>query len=641
MGADGWRSVPRASAPPGDEPPAAPLDAVAVFRGSTFAMSLGGGDIAPGNVTGLFHADTRHLSRFELRVQGQRLASLSTVQRDPHEASFFLTNAEQEDRPGSTLSIERRRRIQDGMHERITVRNHANEAVVVVVDLDIEVDFADLFEVKGGAIHKGGALSTAHDASDRLMRFRYERGPFDATTEVRFSDPPTFTGNRASLRLEIPARAHVVTTIDVTWPSTDDRAEVRARPARRTRWRGWDHRSPEPVTTVWPELVTGPDLLRHVWSRSTDDLDALGLEMTFDGGEAVVPAAGLPWFMALFGRDSLLTAYEALPFSLDLARGALVALAALQGTDRDDFRDMEPGKIMHELRHGELTALGVVPHRPYYGSVDATPLWLVLLSEYHRLSGDVATVRDLWPNAERAIAWIEDGLEAGDGFLRYATRSERGLRNQGWKDSEHGVAFRDGTLPTGSIAVVEAQGYAFDALTRAAGLARDVMDDEALEASCIRSAEALRDRFDDAFWVDGRKGAYALALDGADRQVDALTSNIGHLLWSGIVPERRAGTVAARLFSDDLWSGWGVRTEALSDAGSNPLGYHTGTVWAHDNAVIGAGLARAGFREEANRIGIAMFEAAGLRGYRLPEAFAGYPRAETEVPVRYPTASDP
>ena len=384
-----------------------------------------------------------------------------------------------------------------------------------------------------------------------------------------------------------------------------------------------------------PRLTVDLDLVQHVYEKSIVDLAALRLRADVEGNDASLPAAGLPWFMAIFGRDTLISSFQSLLVGPELARGALHALAAMQGTEVDDFKDEEPGKILHEIRFGELTALGLKPHRPYYGTVDATALWLILLSEYWRFTGDAETCQQLWPNATRALEWIDRYGDAdGDGYVEYATRSEQGLRNQSWKDSMNSMLFADGTMADPPMAVCEVQGYTYDAKMRTAELAEKVWNDPELAARLGDEAAKLFDRFNEDFWADARGGYYVLALD-------AMTSDMGHLLWSGIVPEDRARIVARQLFSEPMWSGWGIRTMSSEDAGFNPITYHNGTVWPHDNSLIAAGLARYGMRDEANRIAMAMFEAASFTDYRLPEVFAGYPRGESRFPVRYPTASSP
>jgi glycogen debranching enzyme len=378
-----------------------------------------------------------------------------------------------------------------------------------------------------------------------------------------------------------------------------------------------------------------------MYRRTIEDLAALRLTIRPNGEPLTVPAAGLPWFMTMFGRDTLLTAYEALPFAPRLAEGALRALAGLQGSKVDDRHDEEPGKILHEIRSGPLTVSGELPYDPYYGTVDATPLWLVLLSEYERWTADTSVVEDLWPNARRALAWIDENLAASaTGYVEYRTRSPVGLANQGWKDSWDGVSFHDGALAEAPIALVEVQGYVVDAWRRSADLAGRVIGDLALERSLSERADRLERAFQRDFWVEDRGGFYALGLDADHRRIDTMTSNMGHLLWSGLVPPDRVPTVVERLFSPAMWSGWGIRTLATDETRFDPVGYHVGTVWPHDNALIADGLGRSGSWNDARRIARAMVAAAGQEA-RLPEAIAGYDREKSIFPVRYPMASSP
>ncbi len=390
-----------------------------------------------------------------------------------------------------------------------------------------------------------------------------------------------------------------------------------------------------------PAISTTDPALARTYRASLSDLGALRLPPDISE-DATLPAAGLPWFMALFGRDSLITSFQALPYLPELARTTLRVLAAAQADGRDDFHEREPGKILHELRFGELTARGERPYSPYFGSADATPLFVVLLDEYHRWSGDDDLVRALEPNARAALAWVEDSGDAdGDGYVEYHRRNlVTGLLNQCWKDSWDGIQFADGTIPRGPIATCEIQGYVYDARRRAARLSREVWGDLAFAERLESQALDLRDRFHRDFLMPER-GCHAVALDGEKRQVDSLTSNIGHLLWSGLLDERGAAETAERLLGGELYSGWGVRTLGSGEAGYNPLGYHTGTVWPHENSMIVAGLARYGLREQAVTFAAAMLSAAPHFEHRLPEVFAGYPAAVTTVPVAYPTASRP
>jgi glycogen debranching enzyme len=391
-----------------------------------------------------------------------------------------------------------------------------------------------------------------------------------------------------------------------------------------------------------PECESDNVLVKGVLDRSVLDLAALRISGELLGEAYVLPAAGLPWFMTLFGRDTLVTALQTLWVGPELSRGALHLLGALQGTRVDDFRDEEPGKILHEVRSGELTLLGEKPHSPYYGTADATPLWLILLSEYWRSTGDHAFVSTRWTNVIAALDWIDrHGDRDGDGYVEYATRSAQGLGNQCWKDSWDGIQFADGTIPYLPIATCEIQGYVYDAKLRVAELARCIAGDDELALRLERDSAALAERVNRDFWSDDRGGYYVVGLDGDKRPIDSMTSNMGHLLWSGIVPEERARTVADQLLSDNMFSGWGVRTLSREDDGFNPLGYHTGTIWPHDNSIIALGLTRYGFHEEANRIIRSQLEAASFTGFRLPEAFAGFERAVSRFPVPYPTACSP
>ncbi len=352
----------------------------------------------------------------------------------------------------------------------------------------------------------------------------------------------------------------------------------------------------------------------------------------------MVPAAGLPWFMTVFGRDTLITSFQELVLGPDPAAATLRALAETQADTDDPERDAEPGKIVHEIRRGKTAQIWT---DRYYGSVDATPLFLVLLSELWRWSGDDAIVRELEVAARRALAWIDDyGDRDGDGFVEYFRRASHGIDNQNWKDSHNSMVFHDGSVARAPIAAVEVQGYVYDAKLRVAELARRVWRDQETAAKLEREAAELRERFDAAFWLPER-GWYALGLDAEKRPVDALASNMGHLLWSGIVPQERIAAVAERLTSGALWSGWGVRTLAADEAAFDALEYHNGTVWPHDNSLIALGLARAGRAEEARQVVRALLDTAAFYDGRLPELFAGYERTGTEPPVEVPTSARP
>jgi glycogen debranching enzyme len=386
-----------------------------------------------------------------------------------------------------------------------------------------------------------------------------------------------------------------------------------------------------------PQVRADWDQLDRSFFQSVSDLASL--RMRGKGRTGRMPAAGMPWFMTVFGRDTLITCLQTLLFGPELARTALEVLAELQARDDNPDVDAEPGKIVHELRSGKAAQKWF---RTYYGTVDATPLFLVLLSEVWRWTDDAAFVRELREPALAALRWIDEyGDRDGDGFVEYERRTPRGLANQSWKDSGDSQRFQDGSLAHTPIAPVEVQGYVYDAKLRTAELAREVWRDRPLAERLEREAEELKRAFNERFWTDARGGYYVLALDGEKRQVDSLCSNIGHLLWSGIVPRERVDTVVDQLMGPELWSGWGVRTMSSGDAGYNPLAYHNGTVWPHDNSLIAHGLGLHARWPEAQRIVRRMLTAASYFGYQLPEVFAGLPREETPFPIAYPTAARP
>jgi glycogen debranching enzyme len=367
--------------------------------------------------------------------------------------------------------------------------------------------------------------------------------------------------------------------------------------------------------------------------------DLAALRMRADGDIGKLPAAGMPWFMTVFGRDTLITCLQTLLFGPELARTALHVLTALQAREDDPVRDAEPGKIVHEVRTGRAADAWF---DRYYGTVDATPLYLILLSEVWRWTDDDALVRELKEPALAALAWIDQwGDRDGDGFVEFERRAERGLAVQSWKDSGDSQRYHDGRVAEAPIAPCEVQGYVYDAKRRLAELAREAWRERELAERLEREAGELAARFDEAFWVEERGGFYALALDRDKRPVDSLTSNIGHLLWSGIVPPERVDTIVDRLMSTPLWSGWGVRTMSSDDAAFNPLSYHNGTVWPHDNSLIAWGLARFGHWGECHRIVRRILDAAAHFEWQLPEVFAGLARAETPFPIAYPTAARP
>jgi glycogen debranching enzyme len=606
---------------------------VNILEGITFVVSDVSGDIAPDSAepAGLFYRDMRHLSRWQVRLNGHELDALSGEATDYDEALFFLVEPTGTIYRNPAVSLLRRRHVGDGMQEYLEMTNHGVEALSLELSLLFGADFADIFEVKDRLQKTGRSYKVINPDEVTLG---YGRGDFRRETVIRASGA-FFTDESVTFRITLQPRQIWRTEIEVGV------ATAAARPVPKR-----SHAPNMPVgLQEWldaaPRLDTGWDDLRRVYHRSLIDLAALRFYPD-SVPDSSLPAAGLPWFMALFGRDSLITSYQALPFVPELCRTTLRALAAQQATEFDDFRDAEPGKILHELRHGELTYFRERPQSPYYGSADSTPLFLIVLDEYERWTGDQQTVVELEGAARAALAWLEGyGDPDGDGFIEYMTRNpESGLTVQCWKDSGNSIVYPDGTLAPLPHATCEIQGYAYDARRRVARLARECWHDDALADRLDGEADALRKRFQESFWL-ADEGFYALARDGRGRPVPTLTSNIGHLLWSGIVPDEHVDQVVSHLMSDAMFSGWGVRTMASGQRAYNPMEYHNGTVWPHDNSLIAMGLTRYGRHEEAARLAQAMLEAASYFQYRLPEVFLGASRKITGVPVAYPTACSP
>jgi len=612
---------------------------VKILDGNTFVVSTESGDIEASltDPTGLFSFDTRFLSRWVLTVNGERLNALSVDDLQYYEARFFLVPGTGAVYIDAKLSVIRQRSVSSGFHEELSILNHAATPATLEVRIDAGCDFADLFEVKD-ALRKKGRYATKVER--RKLRLGYTRGTFERATTITSTQPARFDEDGLTFRVRIPAHGEWTTGIDVVTEllgagqaPAEQESPARSRARMKKNLERWIADAPR-VECDW-------DSLEATYRRSLVDLAALRFSPPIAGGRAL-PAAGLPWFMTMFGRDSIFTSLQALPFTPELAATTLRALGDWQGVRSDDFRDEDPGRILHEMRYGELTAFEERPHSPYYGSVDATPLYVVLLDEYERWSGDRALVRELEVEARAALAWIDEYADLqGTGYIWYQRRNEEtGLENQCWKDSWDSISFRDGSLPGFPRATCELQGYAYDAKVRGARLAREIWKDEALAARLEREAADLKRRFNRDFWVDDGE-YFALALDPDGRKVDTLASNVGHLLWSGIVDKSKAKALARHLLGPKLFSGWGVRTLAVGEGRYNPIGYHTGTVWPFDNSVVAWGLRRYGFKEEAAEIAAGILEAADFFDGRLPEAFGGYPRAQTKYPVQYPTACSP
>ncbi|WP_199433819.1 amylo-alpha-1,6-glucosidase [Qaidamihabitans albus] len=609
---------------------------VTVIDGSTFCISAGDGAILPGNAHGLFARDTRFLSTRELRIDGRRPEPLTAVLDEPFAATFLGRVPPAPGHADSSLLVIVRRYVGDGMREDIEIRNVGPTAATCAVDLHVWADFADLFEVKEGRAHPAENISVSRTGRIlELTRRRADRIHGVAVTALR---APVMDGTTLNWDVLIPPRSEWATCVEAR--PIDGGVPM---PLRHPCGYPVEHTLPARSLREWrsrgPEVSTSDAGLAAALERSVDDLGSLRI---FDPRhpERAVVAAGVPWFMAVFGRDSLLTSWMLLPLDERLALGTLQTLAAYQGTTVDPRTEEQPGRILHEMRFGPAASLALGGGNIYYGTADATPLFVMLLGELRRWGLDQREVEALLPHADRALDWIErHGDLDGDGFVEYQRATEHGLANQGWKDSWDGITFADGDLAHSPIALAEVQGYTYAAYIARAHFAAEAGDLDAAR-HWEDKATSLKRAFNEAFWLPER-GWYALGLDAEKRPIDSLTSNIGHCLWTGIVDDDKAPAVAQHLLSPEMFSGWGIRTLATSMTAYNPMSYHNGSVWPHDNAICAAGLMRYGFVEHAQRVAEAILDAATCFDHRPPELFCGFPRDEFDPPVPYPTSCTP
>jgi glycogen debranching enzyme len=612
-------------------------------HGDTFSLFDASGDIRAGSADGLYHLDTRHLSRFDLTINGVRPILLSSTLRDDNAAlTCDLTNPELAGPEGSihsdTLHIRRTQFLWEAaLHERLRVRNFGSRRVALRIELRFDCDYADIFEVRGTRRKRRGEVRPIRiEGAGVTCGYRGLDGQ-DRATSIQFEPRPTvLETDRAAFDILLDAGEASIVFIQVdsgspAEPTAYAGAETFRRSMRSAR------RSLRLRTSRAAAVETSNEIFNEALRRSVADIYMLNT----DTPQGPYPYAGVPWFSTAFGRDALITAFETLWLDPELARGVLRFLAANQAVDHHPESDAEPGKILHEVRRGEMAETGEVPFRRYYGSIDSTPLFVMLAGAYLERTGDLATIRELWPSIGAAIGWMEQhGDRDGDGFLEYGRMTEAGLANQGWKDSHDSIFHAVGQQAVGPIALAEVQGYAY-AARRAAGAMAEALDEGDTARAHHAAADALQAHFDKAFWCEDI-GTYALALDGAKRPCRVRASNAGHALWTGIALPERAPMVARTLMSVDSFSGWGVRTVASGEALYNPMSYHNGSVWPHDNALIALGLARYGFKREAARIFDALFHASMyIELRRLPELFCGFARSRGQGPTFYPVACIP
>ena len=611
---------------------------VSIVEHTAFAVSDRAGDILPGSYHGYFVADTRFLSRFVLRVGGKRLDPLASGGDDePGARAFYLANRRLPAARASTITVFRDRSIGNHLSERIRLISYNMEPLTVEVGIEVASDFADIFEVRGRRSLKRHVV--AHHRP-RAIRFGYDHEGYRRTTTVAFDRPMRSADGRAVVdaRLEHGRPWELTVRVEPTVAhrpgSPPPRPPRRVHPGRVHEWQAG-----------LPQIHTTDGRLTRAWRRAVRDMASLLLTAP---ARSFIPAAGLPWFLAIFGRDSAITAMQSMVLGPTIPLGTLRQLAAFQGRHAEAWREEEPGKIPHEVRSGELATLGSIPFGRYYGSVDATPLYLMLFAEVVRHSGWLDADRGdpappslaaVLPHAEAALGWIEKRADP-DGLVWYGPARRGGIKNQAWKDSGDSMRFADGSVASVPIAAVEVQGY----VVRARRGMADVLDalgrvDEA--AAQREAADRLAGVIDSRFWM-ASEGTYALGLAAGGRQIDGVASNAGHLIWAGAIPPERAASVSARLMEPDMFTGWGVRTLSSRNPGYNPVGYHTGSVWPHDTSLIAVGMARAGLHDAAQIIFDALIDAADANAAgRLPELFAGFDRTATPDLVPYPTACAP
>jgi glycogen debranching enzyme len=615
----------------------------ALKHGDSFAVVDSHGDIGAsgGTQDGVYYADTRYLSRFELLLNGMQPLLLGSNLRDDNSVlTIDLTNSDiyfmgQLALPKDTIHIVRTVFLWRGCaYHRFDLHNHGDTRLSFSLSLTFDNDFADLFEVRGlHRVRRGKSEMTCDPAAGRADIVYQGLDGRARRSVLLFEPPPTeLHNNVASYRFDLAPgeKSSLCLTLECATETQDRRRTFVGSMIAAAH-------DLKAVTRRAAAVATSNEIVNRMLCRSMSDLSMLVTQTP----QGPYPYAGIPWYSTTFGRDGIITAIEMLWCDPTLARGVLRRLAAYQATAVDPLRDAEPGKILHEMRAGEMAVLGEVPFGLYYGSVDSTPLFVLLLGLYVERTGDVGTLRELWPNLEAALNWIDThGDLDGDGFVEYQCKTERGLANQGWKDSFDAVFHADGRIAEGPIALVEVQGYVYAAKVLAARCARrlgDMVRSREFEAQAAR----LREQFDLAFWSDSI-GTYAIALDGNKSPCLVRTSNAGQVLFSAIALPERAASIAKGLMEPRFFSGWGIRALARDEPRYNPMSYHNGSIWPHDNALIAMGLRRYGFTDAVDRVFAGMLQAASYMEFqRLPELFCGFRRRQNRGPTLYPVACSP
>ena len=619
---------------------------IAIHQGHTVLISEKDGQINWPSDKGLYFFDTRVISSWTIYANGETWELLNGGAISYYASRIYLTNptvlTEDGTIPPRALGCTISRSISGGMHEDLDVTNNSMNRVRFQLEIALRCDFADIFEVKSGHIVRRGRITTDWSEPHQRLRTTYRNGDFSRVITVSPHSPTKAVYANGRLSFEVVLDQGRAWHCCLLYTLADGERHFAA-PAHCV---GHSHRSHHAETMAdWlknvVEIRTSNEEFYRLFRQALEDMAALRLPIGDTDHMVFLPAAGLPWFVAPFGRDSLIVSLQNTLIYPEFGRGALEILGSLQATEEDTYRDAEPGKILHEMRYGELAHFKLIPHTPYYGTADATPLYLITLHAAWRATGDRSLLERHLETAERCLSWIDNyGDRDGDGFQEYQTRSPVGYENMGWKDSGDSVVYPDGSLVKGPKVLCELQGYVYDAWVRMA----EVFDalGKPDRAQALRAkAGALFDRFNQAFW-DEELGFYAYALDGEKNKVLTVASNAGHCLWSGIVPPERAKKVVARLMAPDMWTGWGIRTLSADHPAFNPYNYQTGSVWPHDNAIIAMGCKFYGFAAEAARIAHDISTAAShFLLNQLPELYTAFARDETTFPVQYIGANVP
>ncbi|OKH52156.1 amylo-alpha-1,6-glucosidase [Calothrix sp. HK-06] len=615
---------------------------VTINDGSSFLVTASDGSIDENQAQGFFVADTRLISYYEISLNRNQLSLLASSNITHHSAIYQFTNPEFTTingiLPSGNLLITIRRDIVSGMREDIDINNYHSETVKFQLMLAVRSDFADIFEVKGKNIVTRGDIETVWNG---VLTTKYHNDSFSRGIVIEAVDANSqanYANGRIIFNVIIPPGKTWHTCLHFTALADGNVLKPHNSPTHNTQ-----------AGQVSDEFLTNATKLHSsnaevtaFYQQALVDMAALRIEVRDNDQISYwMPAAGIPWFVAVFGRDAVITSLQTMAVYHEFAHGTVVRLAQLQSMEFDDWHDAEPGKMPHELRRDELTKLNKLPYTPYYGTIDTTILWIVTLAEAYSWNADLSMLNECRTALEKALNWIDHyGDLDGDGFVEFLTRSTHGLRNQGWKDSGDSMVYPNGKLVEPPIALCEVQGYVYDAWQKAA-LIYEVWGEVEAASKLREKANQLYQRFNERFWME-KEGFYCLGLDNNKQQIQSITSNPGHLLWSGIVPIERAFHIVERLFQPDMWCGWGIRTLSSQNSAYNPISYQRGSVWPHDNSIIAAGLKRYGYHKEANRIAEGIFNAASyFEGGRMPELFAGIERQDNNFPVPYPGANIP